>query len=351
MGNDPEMPHKAVNTVHSQSLSDSSGTLIHDSEVPVPFWEDDYPSQRFRPEAYEEENRGYSPPPQLFSPPVSPNEVGDQESTLVSEPSANPEVSSVRLTNRLYLSSLNFSQQMASSSRDPYEGMTSTPAVPAHNGFEGNPWLISYPNLHEAFADLSQFTDAAHGGVHTVMTPIVGQGTNEETPSSNAGQKPAASDFTSKDVSSPTVQHESSFSSEAENHPKSSVRWDESDMSMPDTHRTQTKTFQQLAAENGIREWNNNVPDERWLEPSESSTAPIGEPQQPAEKKELSAKMIELMSRRHKRLESFLKELDDTETKMDSRIGTFQPDPSIWGLENTSSQYTRAFRGQQPTNE
>lgn len=49
----------------------------------IPFFEPDYPSQRFRPETYEEEDPNdpyYSPPP-TFMPPESPNSIeGDRSS-------------------------------------------------------------------------------------------------------------------------------------------------------------------------------------------------------------------------------------------------------------------------------
>jgi len=62
----------------SQSPSSSSASSNPNFEGHKPFWQPDYPSQRFRPEVSEAEDPNdlcYSPPPQLFSPPMSPDQV------------------------------------------------------------------------------------------------------------------------------------------------------------------------------------------------------------------------------------------------------------------------------------
>ncbi len=73
----------------------SSGSSIPNFEGDKPFWEPDYPSQRFRPEkteAQDPDNLYYSPPPQFFSPPISPNEIHLQHITLEKASSAGPSV-------------------------------------------------------------------------------------------------------------------------------------------------------------------------------------------------------------------------------------------------------------------
>jgi len=58
---------------------------------------------------------------------------------------------------------------------------------------------------------------------------------------------------------------ESPFSSDAEIYPSGGVALSGSDDSMSSSTQHQTHTFAQLAAERGIREWNNGVFDNRWL--------------------------------------------------------------------------------------
>ncbi len=81
LGEDSEIGQDALglansaNTPSRESFSPPTARVIHSSEVPQPFWEPDYPSRRFRPEEYEKDDSYYSPPPQFFSPPTSPNEL------------------------------------------------------------------------------------------------------------------------------------------------------------------------------------------------------------------------------------------------------------------------------------
>ena len=78
----------------SESLSPAvSTTLNYSTEVPEAFWEPDYPSQRFRPVESEEQDPYYSPPPQFFSPPVSPNEDCVERTNASGGPLTSPKVS------------------------------------------------------------------------------------------------------------------------------------------------------------------------------------------------------------------------------------------------------------------
>ena len=84
----------ADQTNTSPPASISASTENPDLEVPVPepFWEPDYPSQRFRPKEDEGEDRYYSPPPQMFSP-ESEKSVENPDLQIVG--AAVPEVSLV----------------------------------------------------------------------------------------------------------------------------------------------------------------------------------------------------------------------------------------------------------------
>ncbi len=59
----------------------SNASSLTNFEGHKPFWEPDYPSQRFRPGKPGAGDLRYSPPPQLFSPPISPNELHLQHIT------------------------------------------------------------------------------------------------------------------------------------------------------------------------------------------------------------------------------------------------------------------------------
>ena len=63
-------------------------------DVPNPFFESDYPSQRFRPEAYEEEDLvdPYYSPPSTFIPPESPNDLKVQDQNTLAVLSSETEV-------------------------------------------------------------------------------------------------------------------------------------------------------------------------------------------------------------------------------------------------------------------
>ena len=82
----------AVTRTRSTQL-DSSPSSFHSAQnldIRNPFFESDYPSQRFRPEACQEEDPGspYYSPPLTFVPPESPNNLinQDQTSLAVSSP-------------------------------------------------------------------------------------------------------------------------------------------------------------------------------------------------------------------------------------------------------------------------
>ena len=82
-----------LTTAPPESLSPATTTLSNSVTNPEPFWEPDYPSQRFRPLESEERDPYYTPPPQFFSPPISPNEDRVNENFASDGPLTNPEVS------------------------------------------------------------------------------------------------------------------------------------------------------------------------------------------------------------------------------------------------------------------
>ena len=95
----------AVTRTGSTQLN-STASSFHSSQnidVPNPFFEPDYPSQRFRPEAYEEEDAAdpYYPPPSTFIPPESPNDLKAQDQTSVAVLSSETRVSDALLSNQL----------------------------------------------------------------------------------------------------------------------------------------------------------------------------------------------------------------------------------------------------------
>lgn len=228
---------------------------------------------------------------------------------------------------------------------NPYAGMKPTPFAPAYQGILTNSNSNSYTTAYSSSANRSKFVDATDGGVHTVMNPMVGQDTTEKGSFSGTKATFSASNTMSKDTSNDIAFNESSFSTRNEHHPSSDICLDSSGTNVPMTNQNQTKTFQQLATERGISQWDSEILDERWLPANRNEQQPR------TSKREITSKEIENVSRRHKRMESFLKELDDTEENMNSQLGIYRPDPQIWGLENTYPRYARALRGSQPTSE
>ena len=232
---------------------------------------------------------------------------------------------------------------MNPSSENPYKGMEPTAFAPQYQGLLANPHQRSSLTYHGILANRSRFTDAAHGGLHTIMSPVAGQSNSQEfTPQ-------AERNFSTSNVSSETTFYKSCISSDIEMHPSSGVCLNDSSKGLPSTSQHQTKTFRELAAEKGIMEWNHGVFDERWKEIFPSNPTPEVKAHHSASTQELGARATEIATLHHQKMESFLKELDDTERRMDSGSGTYRPDPSIWGVENSYSQYPQALRGQRPT--
>ena len=250
--------------------------------------------------------------------------------------------------------SLNSSQPGLPPSDPVPKKMLPNPFAPIYKGLAtssfGNPSLTS----HSTLADRSKLTDVTHGGLHTVMSPRKGEETSEHSVSAKDKRKFSASDETSRNASYHTALYESPLSSEAEIHPSSGVRLDgldESDLATPHAGSNQVKTFQQLAGERGIREWNHRVLDERWLEAAEPSVKGTEEEHSSVKDDSLPAGNPALDILRHPRLQSFLKELDYTREKMVSQSVSYRPDPSIWGRENTDPQYSAASGEQRATKE
>ena len=192
---------------------------------------------------------------------------------------------------------------------------------------------------------------APHDSVRTTTTSVMDRVTDELRCGVGNDQGLSASNPMSGDASSRTTFNESSSTSELEIHSSAGVRLDESEEDVPRIMHHQTKAFEHLAAERGIAEWNNRVLDGRWLGTSGLGNTSRVEGLKTVGNREHSSKAIESASRRHKRLISLLKELDDTEKLMGSSVNAYRPDPAIWGLENTDPHFARAMHGQESSNE
>lgn len=219
---------------------------------------------------------------------------------------------------------------MGTSPVNPYQGMKPTPYAIPYNGLIGEP--ARYPRhltMYGAFSDPSNLTDAAHGGFHTTMNPKIGQ---------HAGEEPSnvmTRNFSNRTAT--TAANESFLSSEVELHPSSGVPLGVADGAMPVMNYPQTKTFQELGAERGIMEWNNTVPDVRWLTPSPKAELRPDEFLLSAGAGTSTAQEVITAIRhrafvREKRLR-LIRDLDETQREMERRQEFFQLDPSIWGLE------------------
>jgi len=77
----PPAPSPPAAPLSGQEPLPSNASSLTNFEGHKPFWEPDYPSQRFRPGKPGAGDLRYSPPPQLFSPPISPNELHLQHIT------------------------------------------------------------------------------------------------------------------------------------------------------------------------------------------------------------------------------------------------------------------------------
>ena len=92
----------AVTRTRSTQLDSSPSSFhsAHNLDIPNPFFESDYPSQRFRPKPCQEEDPAspYYSPPLTFVPPESPNNLINQDQTSLAV--SSPEIQ-VRNTSQL----------------------------------------------------------------------------------------------------------------------------------------------------------------------------------------------------------------------------------------------------------
>lgn len=92
------MPTAAAEvTVSGSTQLDLTASSFHSSQnvnTSSPFFKSNYPSQRFRPGAYEEEDPAnpYYPPPSTFIPPESPNDMKIQDHTSSAVSSSEAQV-------------------------------------------------------------------------------------------------------------------------------------------------------------------------------------------------------------------------------------------------------------------
>ena len=92
-----DSPAATAATRSGSTQLDFIASSFHTSQnldVPNPFSESDYPSQRFRPEAYEEEDLEdpYYSPPSTFIPPESPNDLKVEDQNALAVLSSETEV-------------------------------------------------------------------------------------------------------------------------------------------------------------------------------------------------------------------------------------------------------------------
>ena len=176
------------------------------------------------------------------------------------------------------------------------------------------PAIGQVPSLstYGLFSDRSKFTDAAHGGVHTLMSPIT------------------------TDQTSPTSEEDIHFSSGV-------PLGNESDV-VASNHQHQTKTFEQLAAEKNIRAWNHEVFDDRWLQP-----LPSTEQNTAISKHNLPTEKVESTFQSHKRLNALNKELDETQKRMIAGKTIYRADPQQDDSEKGSAKAVHG--GEQLTKE
>ena len=99
----------AVTRTRSTQLnsSPSSFHLAQNLDIPNPFFEPDYPSQRFRPETFQEEDPAspYYSPPLTFVPPESPNNLINQDQTSLPVSSSETQVRNISQSISLTLMS------------------------------------------------------------------------------------------------------------------------------------------------------------------------------------------------------------------------------------------------------
>ena len=94
----PSAATAATRTRSTQlNSSPSSFHSAQNLDIPNPFFESDYPSQRFRPEARQEEDltSPYYSPPLTFVPPESPNNLMNQDQTPLAVSSSETQVRNV----------------------------------------------------------------------------------------------------------------------------------------------------------------------------------------------------------------------------------------------------------------
>ncbi len=217
------------------------------------------------------------------------------------------------------------------SSPDSDEGLKPSAFVPVYKGLTFTP--RSDLTAYAAFADRSKLQDASAGGVYTIMNVAEAESdAAKKTYAADNGLEPAT-DAMTRTMSKQSEGKESHLSSEAEIHPCEGVPVSTFDGDVPTMSEHQVKSFEELETERGIREWNNTVFDERWLDP----TPPIFK--QPDDRWQatipgfITGKQIEQTSSKHHSHISFLRDLEETRKKMDLPAH-FRPDPLIWAVNN-----------------
>lgn len=341
----PASPFAALpSSKASQAPLSSGASSIANFEGPQPFWEPDYPSQRFRPEEYEAED-----PEQHFSPTASLGERISQHISPDNSSLGGPTADlSVRILSAMSFPTLTRSlgqHSMASSAKNPGEEMKPSVFVPAYKGLNFTPHCSL--TTYGAMADRSKLRDASLGGVYTLMNSTKGPNDCVERAPGDEIVQASASHRMVRKTSKQTEGEKSRLSSEMEIHPGGGVRVDAFDGDIPTMSEHQQKSFEDLEIEQGIIEWNNSVFDERWLDPSSPKVEKPGDPPRPTPTGMITGKQIELASSRHQRWISFLRDLEETRKKMDLSA-RFKPDPLVWGTMDRSPSPERILCGEQP---
>lgn len=330
--------------VSPSTASPSGVPSFRSFEGAQPFWEPDYPSQRFRPDestADVSDDGCYTPPSQLFSPPVSPNRIENQHTSFGSASSAGLSINSVvrKAPRPCSRESLNLrSQDMASPSKDVNERKKTTSFTPVYKGFTFTP--RANLTAYGTFADRSRLQDASFGGVYTLMSPGGGASQAAEQPDTDDTGRPIPTNAVARRSSQQTLGEESHFSSEVEIHQCAGVPLYASD-EIPTMNEHQAKSFEELETERGIIEWNNTVFDERWLDPPSPNLAKTPNDQQPTTPRKVTSRGDHA---------SFLHDLESTSEKMDLSA-RFRPDPSIWGARDKSTQPVKSLTEKQAQQE
>lgn len=330
--------------VSPSTASPSGVPSFRSFEGAQPFWEPDYPPQRFRPDestADVSDDGCYTPPSQLFSPPVSPNRIDNQHTSFGSGSSTGLSINSkVRKAPRPYnRDSLNLrSQGMVSPTQDVNERKKTTSFTPVYKGFTFTP--RANLTAYGTFADRSRLQNASFGGVYTLMSPSEGASQAAELPDTDDTGQSIPNNAVARRSSQQTLGEESHFSSEVEIHQCAGVPLYASD-DIPIMNEHQAKSFEELETERGIIEWNNTVFDERWLDPPSPNLSKTPNLQQPTTPRTVAGRGDHA---------SFLHDLESTSERMDLSA-RFRPDPSIWGARDKNPQPAKSLTEKQAQDE